>query len=139
MPCALSEGLSRLAHCDPEFAALYQRMLHEWAPEPPPATIVLGGYAERFAGLRDPTAAGVVLNVIEDLLQAGEQELKNAVATGFWEALLAHASKGKFDFRSIRPQMGHMSLKFCREWDLFTGVHTPSLDDSTPFERTGNE
>lgn len=68
-----------------------------------------------------------VLAIAEHGLQDGSTDLKDAVATGFLERLMAEASAGRLDFRRIAPNLGHRSRQYCREWDDFTGVQTPGL------------
>jgi hypothetical protein len=64
---------------------------------------------------------------VELLLTTADEDTQTAVATGYLESLLAQASSGAIDFRSIAGTLGPESSKYCRAWDTFTGVKTDGL------------
>ncbi len=125
---SISEAVSKLTQLDPAFEAVYRRVAAQSAPDPPPITVVFAFYGRDVARA---AARGLelasVLNLVESFMQDGAQDVKDAVATGFWEAVLAEASAGRLDFRLIAPHAGPASLAFCRAWDTFTGMRTPGL------------
>ena len=130
MPYSLTDATTKLAQSDPAFASIHRRFAEDLAPNDPPMVIVFAFYGRQFAQSVTRGANMVsILQLIEDLMQNGTEDVKNAVATGFWEAILAEASAGRFDFRSIIRQAGSASLDYCRAWDGFTGVRTPGLHD----------
>src|SRR3989304_4949727 len=103
MPLTMPAVCSKLADADPLFEQVRQRLEAEWNPEVPPVTILFGCYGEAFAQRvqRQNCELSTILAVVEDLMQNGSEQVRNAVATGFWEAVLAESSGGRFDFRLI--------------------------------------
>jgi hypothetical protein len=99
----------------------------EWAPDPVLSTVLFGEAAHALSvDLVHQELLGT-LNVIEDVLRNGLPEVRDAVATGFLEALLAESSAGRLDLRPFIPSLGPEAIAFCRAWDQFTGVQTPGL------------
>ncbi|WP_329597310.1 hypothetical protein OIE43_12940 [Streptomyces pseudovenezuelae] len=105
--------------------------------ELPPLTVRLGTlgrvYAEAGAGpLSEPLAepgfseaqTRQLFRLLEDVLANGRDEDRNAVATGFFEALLSAWDRG-FDLRPVWQALGPASRTYCRAWNGFTGVGTP--------------
>ncbi|RLK58390.1 DUF7674 family protein [Actinokineospora cianjurensis] len=72
----------------------------------------------------DRVAARKAFRLVEDAVRDGNEEEKNAAATGFLEAIL-HAWDEGFDLESIWPYVGPESREYCVAWNRFTGVFTP--------------
>ncbi|MGK3942055.1 hypothetical protein ABK046_26900 [Streptomyces caeruleatus] len=93
----------------------------------PPLTVRLGTlgrvFAERSAGFT-PDQTRELFRLLEEIQAAAGERYANAVATGFFEALLNAWDKG-FDLRSVWPALGPHSRAYCRAWNGFTGVPTP--------------
>lgn len=128
MQYSISESFFKLIEADAAFRAVFDRVKVQSAPDAPPTTVILAFYGRHVAervGLGADMSP--VMDVIEDLMMNGNREVKNAVATGFWEAILAEASAGRFDFKSIASHVGPASRAYCKAWDAFTGVRTEGL------------
>jgi hypothetical protein len=131
MSYSLDESYLKLAEVDPQFEILYRSMVEEWDPEIPPPTILFGTYGQVFSqkiynGSKPELTR--ILNLIEDLLQYGDEQVKDAVATGFWDAVLSESSNRKLDFRILVPYIGIRSKNYCLAWDAFCGIKTPGLE-----------
>jgi hypothetical protein len=72
-----------------------------------------------------------VLRVVEQILRAGSEYDRTAVATGFFEALLSAADEG-FDLRLVWDDMGPESRAYCLAWNEFTGVESPDWMKHAP-------
>ncbi|MFY1679242.1 DUF7674 family protein [Streptomyces sp. WMMC905] len=98
---------------------------HEY--DVPPITVRLGSlgtaFAQRSAELT-PEQSGRVLRILEDVLTSGSETDRNAVATGFVEALLNAWDPGH-DLRAVWRLAGPRTREYCRAWNEFTGVPTP--------------
>jgi hypothetical protein len=137
-----------LADADRAEIERWRRPESEGAPDDvPPLTVRLGTlgrvYAERSTETRAQTphpsrAQGQgrsepgfseaqtreLFRLLEDVLANGGAADGDAVATGFFEALL-NAWDAGFDLRSVWPALGPDSRAYCRAWNDFTGVETP--------------
>lgn len=93
----------------------------------PPLTLRLGTlgrvFAEHAAEFTDEQTRQL-FQLLEEALAKGGEEDGNAVATGFFEALLNAWDKG-FDLASVWAAVGPRSRDYCRAWNTFTGVETP--------------
>ncbi|MEU0950204.1 hypothetical protein ABZ379_47340 [Streptomyces canus] len=93
----------------------------------PPLTVRLGTlgrvFAEHSAGFT-PEQTRRLFRLLEEIQVNDGGRYANAVATGFFEALLNAWDKG-FDLRSVWPALGPDSRAHCRAWNDFTGVETP--------------
>jgi hypothetical protein len=93
----------------------------------PPLTVRLGALGGAFAAHAlslPPRQRRTVLGRLEDVLRDGDPYERDAVATGFFEALL-HAWDAGVDLRAVWPELGPRSRAYCRAWNDFTGVRTP--------------
>ena len=126
----ISEGLKRLAEIIAPTKEAADRLDREWAPDAPPDTITAASLARAFAASVDALSLlkiQAVVDMAEALLKDGDERTQTAIATGFFEALMAQASAGTLDFRKIAWALGDESRKYCRAWDTFTGVKTDGL------------
>ncbi|EST26714.1 hypothetical protein N566_23640 [Streptomycetaceae bacterium MP113-05] len=94
----------------------------------PPLALRLGtlgtAFAEHAHGLTSRRRR-TVLVLLEDVLREGAEYDVNAVATGFFEALLNAWDRG-FDLHALWADVGPRSRAYCRAWNDFTGVRTPA-------------
>jgi hypothetical protein len=99
----------------------------EAADDVPPLTIRLGYLAQAFAAhsaeLTEQQRVQM-LAVLERVLATGSDPERDAVATGFFEALLAEWDKG-FDLRQVWPLLGPESRAYCLSWNAFLGIESP--------------
>jgi hypothetical protein len=92
-----------------------------------PLTIRLAHLGRAFAENVDRLTGSQrrqVLGVLEHVLVDGSEYDKNAVATGFFEALLGRWDNG-FDLRSVWADVGPESRAYCLAWNRFTGIESP--------------
>lgn len=124
------EALLRFGKLHGFFAEAIANARTEWEPEDPPITVVMSTLGRALAsGVQEckQTDLKRVFDLVESLLTDGQDEVKNAVATGFLESLLSESSASKFDFRRIATFLGKQAIRYCREWDKFTGCRTPGI------------
>jgi hypothetical protein len=108
------------------------RLEQDWSPEPPPEILAAGTLARAFCSSLPSLSTSDIASVgerVEVLLTTGDDNVKDAIATGFLESLLSQASKGTMNLRSVKGMLGPESRKYCRAWDEFTGVKTDGLWD----------
>jgi hypothetical protein len=133
MPLDFEEGLKLLVESAPVLRDECDRMSREWAPEPPPTTVLMGALGHGLVNAIDRLATKELMAVsaaVEHLLVAGTTELQDATATGFLEALV-HASCEPRLLARMVTQLGPAARDYLRAWDRFTGVRTPGLYDSS--------
>lgn len=80
-------------------------------------------FAERSGELSEQQRAGL-FGVLEDVMVNGSEYDGNAVATGFFEALLNEWDRG-FDLKSVWHHVGPESRYYCRAWNEFNGIPSP--------------
>jgi hypothetical protein len=108
----------------------HEKLVADWSPDVPPLTIVFSTFGRSLC-TNAPTSTEAELAetfaAIEDLVTQGNEKVKDAVATGMLEAMLAESSPGKFDMSKIVSFLGPETKAYCRSWDTFTGIKTPGL------------
>jgi hypothetical protein len=111
----------------------YERLVADWQPDAPPLTVIFADLGRSLCrhvnALPEATARELCL-VIEDLMAHGDENVKNAVATGMLEAILSESSSNRFNLEAIARWFGPHTTAYCLAWDAFTGVpstwHTPN-------------
>jgi hypothetical protein len=109
----------------------------DWEPQEVPPLFLFAEFARRFAAsfdLMSERERKRVLQLLEYFLKEGDYTLKEAVRTGFFEALLAESDRGHFDFSQIKNVIGPESRAYCRAWNRFTGVEMDVGDDENSKE-----
>lgn len=76
----------------------------------------------------DDTELKKIFELVEFLLDNGNEAVKDAMATGYLECLM-HKDPDKIKFRGFVKFMGSHSIEYCRAWDEFTGCRTDGLWD----------
>ncbi|MFJ5675902.1 hypothetical protein [Streptomyces sp. NPDC093097] len=102
-------------------------MVEEDEDDVPPLTVRLGALGRVFGEQSAefiPEQSRRVLQLLERIQAEGSHEDGEAVATGFFEALLNAWDNG-FDLSSVWADVGPESRAYCRAWNDFTGVETP--------------
>ncbi|MBP2471798.1 hypothetical protein JOF53_000670 [Crossiella equi] len=100
----------------------------DWLDEDAPVTVRLGNFARSFAthfSSLSPSQHRRVLGLLEEVLQDERDPDSDAVATGFLEALLASADRGRFDLRAAWADFGPATRTYCLAWNKFSGVDSP--------------
>jgi hypothetical protein len=126
-----------LVEASKELEVANREMVSQWEPDEVPPTIRMGEFADRYVALFDLISESErkrILALLENLLVEGDDMVKTAVATGFFEALLAHCDEGHFDFSKIKTMIGPESRAYCRAWNRFTGVEMDVGDDENSKE-----
>jgi hypothetical protein len=124
-------AVSYLANVRPQVARAVAELRDDWAPDTPPSIVTMSTIGRTVASIADAERESdleQVFSLIERLLVHGDESVKNAIATGLLESLLAAASAKRVDFRRVAPHLGKESRRYCQEWDRFTGCITPGLD-----------
>ena len=67
-----------------------------------------------------------IFSYMEHLLVNGDEDVKTAVATCFFENIL-NITPGKINPKRFVEYLGPESREYCRAWDKFTGVQTDGL------------
>jgi hypothetical protein len=131
MAMDLATALEALCAVAPALAATVASSREEWAPDEPPATIVLGelgtALVESCDALGDGALEGAA-RVIETALEHGSKDVQDAVATGLIEAAMNAATRDPRGVRFLR-QLGPLARGYARAWDEFGGVKTPGIWD----------
>ena len=126
----LSPSLRFLADLTVPTQDAADRLERDWSPESPPDTVAGATLAKAFGlAISDLARSDIeaVGTLVETFLVTGDEDTKDAITTGFLESLLAQASAGTIHFRSIAWMLGPESIRYCREWDKFTGLRTDGV------------
>jgi hypothetical protein len=114
----------------PAFDTEINRLCEEWAPELPPFTLLMASVGHQISNEVDmyikPSNAERLSMGIERMLRDGSDDVRNAVATGLLESLMANAAH-KPMAEHLFSQLGPLAKEYCRAWDTFTGVRTPGI------------
>lgn len=107
-----------------------ETLRREWSPDAPPLTIVFSNYGRSLCKYASSSTDAELIETcatIEDLLIQGDEKVKDAVATGMLEVILAESSAGRFDIASLLRFLGPETKAYCRSWDAFTGNKTQGI------------
>jgi hypothetical protein len=127
---SLSSSIRSLAELTAPTRDALDQMERNWSPDSPANIVAAATVARAFGNALTALSTseiGAVGKFAEMVLTTGDETASTAIATGFLESLLAQASRGTIDFRSIAWMLGPESAKYCRAWDEFTGVKTDGL------------
>jgi hypothetical protein len=107
----------------------YGTLTSEWLPDSPPPTLVFASLGEslirNLASVPEDEVIALCATV-EDLMTYGNETLKNALSTGFLEAILAAASGG-MSIGPLARHFGPSTMAYCKAWDVFTGCKTEGI------------
>lgn len=122
-----AEAIELVVRALPEFRQPLEAYRAEWEAEGSSLSgeySKLGSFVLKQLESRPASDLRPVFEVAELLMNEGEPEVRDAVATCFLESLV-NAGGGKAAL--FVPLLGEASRAFLREWDAFTGVKTPGL------------
>ena len=108
----------------PSLQEVFDSVVDEWSPDPPPVTTAmsaLGTAAVRTAERLGGAEVQRLFDQIDQLLALGTQEEKDAVATGFLEAV-ANAVDRDPEKRWVRAMAGPRAQDYLNAWDEFCGL-----------------
>jgi hypothetical protein len=115
-----------LAECHPLLEATAAAARDDWAPDPVPVTVGLGALGNALVrnerDLPDEVLMQVAAHVEEGLAERGDE--RNAVATGFLEAICHRADEAPSSVERIVRHLGPRAVEYIRAWDAFTGSST---------------
>lgn len=116
---------SELATGFSAFGGAIRLLEAEWAPEEPPITLSMSELGRALVeGAGDdfsPEAVAEIFHRVERVLISGSDADKDAVATGFLEAV-ATALDRRPERRWVLNYSGPAALKYLEAWDQFCGV-----------------
>ena len=121
-----------LASIHPYFALAQSEVVEEWSPDEPPSVIFMSAVASAIASKISEFSnhdLQTTFGIVERLLVNGNDLVKDAVATGLLETLLAESSAQKLDFAVLSSFLGAESKMYCIAWDRFTGCRTAGLSE----------
>jgi hypothetical protein len=126
-----SEIATLLAGCSEVLRAELERVQEYWTPDAPPPTVALGALGtaliETLTSVTDDELCRIA-STVEQVLVEGSENAKNAVATGFLEAVLSASDDEPTATRFLR-KLGHHSQEYCKAWNQFCGIRTPGVGD----------
>jgi len=126
----ISVAINRMTSNSSYFAEAYGSLNEEWRPDVPPTTIVfsmLGRAFCRHANRTTEEQMVAIWKTVEELILNGDDAVKNAVATGFLEAVLSESSAGRCSISSVSGHFGPATIAYCKAWDEFTGCKTEGV------------
>ena len=100
-----------------------QELVEEWQPDPPPVNTSMSTIGRAFVEDVNPTSEQVtgVFEQVEVILCDGTESEKDAVATGFLEAVLSAVDRNP-SFRWMLDQAGPAARAYIEEWNRFCGT-----------------
>jgi hypothetical protein len=120
---AVEDAVTAIARLHPVLEAADQAERASWGAEAPPSTVHLATLAralvEALPGVEE-SAVRAVLREVEAGLTMGDAELRDAMATGFLEAVAARFDMAPAARERIVAYLGPESLRYLRAWDEFT-------------------
>ena len=126
----VSGATRRISIVSDYFADTYKSLKAEWSPDVPPVTLVFASLGRAFCENANSVSHAELLDImsaIEELITMGDTTVKNAVTTGFLEAILSESSSGRFNVNSVSQCFGPATMAYCKAWDEFTGCDTLGL------------
>lgn len=119
----LPESIQLLSQSHPVLARARVKVEGAWLPDQPPPTVLMSALAKAIVGaaneLPESDALAVLRNV-ERVLDEGDESSKDAVASGFLEALVAAADGGDVAVGRLMGLLGPLSIEYCDAWRSFT-------------------
>jgi len=112
---ALAQGIAALHET-------IEELVEEWQPDPPPINTSMSAIGRSFVEKANPTSeqAAQVFERIEVLLREGTEYEKDAIATGFLEAVVSAIDRNPTS-RWILDQAGPAAKAYIDEWNRFCG------------------
>jgi hypothetical protein len=114
----MDQSIELLASSAVPMQSSYAQLRESFRPgEPPPGVVMstLAGALVSAAGELAPEEIAAVSDRVESILGGGTAPAKDAVATGFLEALVSADELAKAD--AIRAALGPLARAYCAAWD----------------------
>lgn len=98
-------------------------LVEEWKPEPPPINTSMSAIGRALIERANPSSEELsrVFGQVEAVLQDGTESEKDAVATGFLEAVLSEVDRTP-ERRWILDHAGPRARAYIEEWNRFCGI-----------------
>lgn len=119
-----AEACERIRGASWIIAAADARLLQEWAPAEPPTGLRIAGFAHsvaKFVKSIAPDDLRKLMEAAEACLIDGDETVRKAMATCFFEPLQLDAEQRLYDFAALEPFMGPASRDCCRAIARFRG------------------
>ena len=114
----------------PEFESVWQAHIEYWGDDVAGLSNDLNEFSAFMIGNITEVSGLTKQNIfllVEELLNTGDVEVKDAIATCFLENLLNAVSDNKLSSNEFVHFLGKESRNYCKSWDGYTGVETPNL------------
>src|SRR5687768_584413 len=113
----MHDAVNRFVNAATPLQEAYERLVVEWSPEAPPPNIVFSTFGDSLCEHASSIAESTMTEIwiaAEDLLVHGDESVRNAVATGMLEAMVAKSSSGRFDMSTIARFVGPEAKAYCK-------------------------
>lgn len=110
--------LEQIAHASPSLEEAYREIRADWAPESPPITVAFGTVGGKLADAFDALdlpARTRVFDLIEEGMEADDEALSTAIATGLVEAFAAGAVR-RGSWNNIKGELRTLSRSHAEAW-----------------------
>lgn len=113
------------AHGFPAFGRAFERLEADWTPDDPPVTLSMAELGHCLVGRAGEGFShediAEVFQRVERIFESGTESDKDAVATGFLEAIAAELDESP-QTRWILDYAGSAARKYLAAWDEFCGI-----------------
>jgi len=125
----MTSPFDSIAACHPVLGEAAAAASEYWDPEPVPLSVGLGALGNALVkaerDIPDEALARVAACVEEALESRGD--VRDAVATGFLEAIAHRADQAPSSVERIVRSLGPRAVEYIRAWDEFSGSGTPGV------------
>ncbi|MCX6219080.1 hypothetical protein [Spirosoma sp.] len=114
----------------PGFQERWQEHVDYWEGEPAGLVldmIELAAYTNEQLENKENNDLEAIFQLMENMLNTGSDEVKNAVATGFLESVINPVTADTEYLPLLTTLLGEKSRAYCREWLSFSGAQLPDL------------
>ncbi len=117
-------AVMKLAQSIEALRSTVEKLVEEWQPDPPPINTSMSAIGRAFIENANPTSEQVaeVFESVEAILRDGTDPEKDAVATGFLEAVVSAIDRNPAS-GWILNQAGPAAKAYIDDWNRFCG-HT---------------
>lgn len=114
--------VQNLVHAIPVLQSILNELIEDWRPEPLPITVCLGDLGRALVEHNDipPEQVSQVFERVEATLRDGTESEKDAIATGFLEAVVTATDKEP-PSRWVLAHAGPEARAYILAWNKFCG------------------
>lgn len=121
---SLREFVAEVVAVASDASAEIELLATSW-PDGPPTTLLMSWLAkvvvQTFPCMTESHRSHLFA-AVEDALHDGDDQLKDAVATGFLEGLIVEVERNGQDSSAVRVHAGPLAQDYLRAWDKFSGA-----------------